>query len=77
MAGEEPVLPERGSPAAPLEDRGEHDGLYGNAFAEAGMKVGVALGLSDEPPEMSNEHRGAAHDEARARHAPSSGQHAR
>jgi len=127
-AGEEPVLPERGSPAATLEEPdtrarpgnlreicteadlkleleepalpeqpialtmamrgealaqqrahedGEHDGLYGNAFAEAGMKVGVALGLSDEPPEMSNEHRGAAHDEARARHAPSSGQHAR
>jgi len=34
---------------------GEHDGLYGNAFAEAGMKVGVALGLSDEPPETSIE----------------------
>ena len=55
VAGEEPVLPERGSPAAPLEDRGEHDGLYGNAFAEAGMKAGVALGFSNEPPETSTE----------------------
>ena len=51
-AGEEPVLPERGSPAVTLEDGGEHNGLYGNAFAEAGIKAG---GFSDEPPEMSIE----------------------
>jgi len=103
-AGEEPVLPERGSPAATLEEPdtrawpgnlreictevdlkleleepalpeqpialtmamrgealaqqrahgdGEHDGLYSNTFAEAGMKAGVALGFSNEPPETS------------------------
>ena len=34
---------------------GEHDGLYGNAFAETGMKAGVALGFSNEPPETSTE----------------------
>jgi len=32
---------------------GEHDGLYSNAFAEAGMKAGVALGFSGAPPETS------------------------
>jgi len=105
-AGEDPVLPERGSLAATLEEPdtrawpgnlreicteadlkleleepalpeqpialtmvmrgealaqqrahgdGEHDGLYSNAFAEAGMKAGIALGFSDEPPETSTE----------------------